>query len=245
MKCIKASPTPCQQIMEHLPAARTNPVRPFCNTGVDCCGSFMVRDRVRKNSKQYKAYIAVFVCMVTKAVHLELVEDTTEAFLVALKKFIFRRGRMINMYSDNGKNFQGADNELQRLFRSMEFDARLQHFVTEERLTWHFIPPRAPHFGGLWEAAVRSMKQHLKRTIGNASLTVVDNGFIANQTYIEFIILNYSRPLTPLTDDPTDLNALTPGHFLIGNALTAYPEPDLQDVPLNRLSRWQHVERLK
>jgi len=73
----------------------------------------MVRDKVRKNSKQYKAHVAIFVCMVIKAVYLELVENiTAEAFLGALKRFIFRRGRMLNIYSDNGKNFQGADNEL-------------------------------------------------------------------------------------------------------------------------------------
>jgi len=155
VKCIKASPTPCQQIMRQLPAVRINPVRPFYNTGVDYCGPFMVQDRVRKNSKKYKAYVAVFVCMVTKAVHLELVEDVTaEAFLGALKRFISRRGKVLNMYSDNGKNFQGADNEIQRLFRSMESNPSLQHFAAEERLTWHFIPPRAPHFEGLWEAAI-------------------------------------------------------------------------------------------
>jgi len=123
----------------------------------------------------------------------------------------------------------------------MEFDTSLQHFAAEERLTWHFIPPRAPHFGGLWEAAVRSIKQHLKRTIENTSLTMVEMMMVLSQ--IE-AILN-SRPLTLLTDDSTDLNALTPGHFLIGSALTAYPEIDFQNVPLNRLSQWQHVERLK
>lgn len=84
------------------------------------------------------------------------------------------------------------------------------------------------------------MKQHLKRTVGDASLTIVEMITILAQ--IE-AILN-SRPLMSLSDNPMDLNALTPAHFLIGDSLTSYPEPGLLDVP-NRLSRWQYVERLK
>ncbi|XP_072766487.1 uncharacterized protein [Anoplolepis gracilipes] len=169
--------------------------------------------------------------MVTKAVHLELVEDiTTAAFIGALKRFISRRGKVINMYSDNGKNFLVADNELKNLLQSAEFEDKLQQTAVEERLTWHFVPPRAPHFGGLWEAAVRSMKQHLKKTIGEASLNGDD---VLSQ--IE-AVLN-SRPLIPLSDDPMDLNALTPAHFLIGEPLNSYPEPELLDQPTNRLSR--------
>jgi len=83
------------------------------------------------------------------------------------------------------------------------------------------------------------MKQHLKKTVG-ASLTIVEMMTLLSQ--IE-AILNL-RPLTSLFD-PKDLNALTPVHFLIGAPLTAYLEPDLQDVSLNRLTRWQYVERLK
>lgn len=101
--------------------------------------------------------------MVTKAVHLELVEDVTlAAFIGALKRFISQRRKILNMYSDNGKNFIGTDNELKNLFQSMEFNTDLQNAAIEERLPWHFISPRASHFGGLWELAVRSMKQHLK-----------------------------------------------------------------------------------
>jgi len=120
--------------------------------------------------------VAVFVCMVTKAVHLELVEDiTSAAFIGVLKKFISRRGKAVNMYSDNGRNFVGADKELRDLFNSTRFNEELQQVALAERLTWHFIFPRAPHVGGLWESAVRSMKQHLKKTVGDASLTTIDD----------------------------------------------------------------------
>lgn len=242
VKCRKANPTPSRQIMGQLPSVRVNAARPFLNTGVDYCGPFYVRDRVRRNSKQYKSYVAIFVCMATKALHIELVEDlSTETFISALKRFMSRRGKVQNLYSDNGRNFVGADHELQKLFKSEEFKRNVLESATAERIVWHFISARSPHFDGLWESAVRSMKLHLKRTIGNASLTVIEMITVLAQVET---ILN-SRPLTPLSDDPMDLKALTPGNFLIGENLMAYPEPDLQEVALNRLSRWQHVEQIK
>jgi len=172
-------------------------------------------------------------------VHLELVENiTSAAFIGALKRFISRREKVVNVLRQ--RNFVGADKELRDLFNSIRFNEELQQVATTERLTWHFIPPRSPHFGELWESAVRS-KQHLKKTVGDASLTIVEMMTLLSQ--IE-AILN-SRLLTPLSDDLKDLNALTPAHFLIGAPLIVYPEPDLQDVSLNRLTRWQYMERLR
>lgn len=242
VRCRKAHPRPSWQLMGELPAVRVNAARPFENSGVDYCGPFYVRDRVRRNSKSYKAYVAIFICMVTKAMHIELVEDlTTESFLAALKRFIARRGKVKNMYSDNGKSFVGADRVLQGIFYNEEFKGSIQEFSTNERINWHFIPARSPHYGGLWESAVRSMKLLLKRTIGEACLTVAEMTTVLVQVEA---ILN-SRPLTPLSEDPNDLRALTPGHFLIGENLQTYPEVNLQEVPVNRLSRWQYIERLK
>lgn len=86
---------------------------------------------------------------------------------------------------------------------------------------------------------MRSMKLHLKRTVGNACLTVAEMTTVLTQVEA---ILN-SRPITPISDDPADLRALTPGHFLIGENLMAYPESNLQDISLNKLSRWQHMEQ--
>ncbi|XP_018362699.1 PREDICTED: uncharacterized protein LOC108760890, partial [Trachymyrmex cornetzi] len=154
VRCKKASPKTSWQLMGQLPSARVNPARPFYNTGVDYCGPFYVRDRIRRNSKQYKAYVAIFVCMVVKAVHIELVEDlTTDSFIAALKRFMARRGKVRNIYSDNGKNFVGADRALQEILYSKEFKDDVQDHATSEQISWHFIPPRSPHYGGLWEAA--------------------------------------------------------------------------------------------
>ncbi|KMQ88133.1 hypothetical protein RF55_12431 [Lasius niger] len=113
--------------------------------------------------------------------------------------------------------------------------------MANNRTQWPFNPPAASHFGGLWEAVVKSAKHHLRRVIGNATLTFEEMTTLLTQ--IE-ACLN-SRPLSPLTDDPEDLTALTPGHLLIGTALTAVPEPFLQDVSANRLSRWQLLQQMQ
>lgn len=122
-----------------------------------------------------KAYIAIFICLATKAVHIELVSNlSTEAFLNALKRFIARRDKVSHLYSDNSTNFQGAANELKDLHRMLHsklHQNQVDRALKESYMEWHFIPPHAPHFGGIWEAAVKTAKNHLKRIIGNASLT--------------------------------------------------------------------------
>ncbi|GFU02038.1 integrase catalytic domain-containing protein [Trichonephila clavipes] len=108
-----------------------------------------------------------------KAIHLELVSDlTTEAFLAALKRFVARRGRPIEIHSDNGRNFVGANNELRKILKAL-FKA----------------------------------------------------------------VLN-SRPICPLSNDPNDVETLTPAYFLVGLSLVAVPDPDYTEIPMNRLSRW-------
>lgn len=127
------------------------------------------------------------------------------------------------------------------MFNQEEFRRRITNEVASDAITWHFIPPRSPHFGGLWEAAVRSAKHHLYRVSSDASLTFEE----ATTLLIQIEAILNSRPITPLSSDPNDCSYLTPGHFLIGDSLISYPEPDLQHLPTNRLSRWQYVERTR
>ncbi|XP_060855348.1 uncharacterized protein LOC132933028 [Metopolophium dirhodum] len=100
---------------------------------------------------------------------------------------------------------------------------------------WHFNPPGSPHFGGIWEAAVKSAKTHLKKVIGAQVYTTEE--FTTLITRIEGVL--NSRPVLPLSSDPNDLGVLTPSHFLIGQPLLALPEKDIVDTPTNCLSRWQ------
>ena len=102
------------------------------------------------------------------------------------------------------------------------------------------IPHRAPYFGGLWETAVKSAKKHLSRVLGETRLTYEEMYTVLTQ--VEGCL--NSRPLSPLSNDPNDLTPLTPGHFLIGDSLSAIPRQDLVDVPRNRLSRYEHLQQM-
>ncbi|XP_055623062.1 uncharacterized protein LOC129766519 [Toxorhynchites rutilus septentrionalis] len=239
--CFRNRPTFAQQAMADLPAVRVTPSRPFANIGVDFMGPVYIKPP-RKHDP-VKAYICVFICMVTKAVHLELVMSlTTDAFIAALIRFCSRRGYPLNIYCDNATNFVGANRALQELrvlFRSQQHQMEVAGYATRQGITFHFIPPRSPSFGGLWEACVKSAKNHLNRVTIDILLTQEEMTTIIIQ--IE-ACLN-SRPLTPISNDPSDLEPLTPGHFLIGSPLQAVPEPDLTKLPSNRLSRWQNMQR--
>ncbi|XP_043251669.1 uncharacterized protein LOC122396939 [Colletes gigas] len=245
VRCCRAHPPPINYIMGNLPEARITESRPFTNVGVDYCGPFLIKERKHRNRTNVKVYVAIFICLAVKAVHIELVSDlTSEAFIAALRRFIARRGYCMNIHSDNGTNFVGASNELRELRNLLQSDDhrdKVKSFCIEKQIEWHFIPPHAPHFGGLWEAAVKSFKYNLKRVAG-AGIFTYEN---FNTLIIEIESILNSRPLTPLSSDPNDLQVLTPGHFLIGDALTSLRERDFRDTPSNRLSSWQHVQKLK
>ncbi|XP_076660830.1 uncharacterized protein LOC143364282, partial [Halictus rubicundus] len=244
VKCFRVNPPTTRYTMGNLPADRVTETRPFTNIGVDYCGPFFIKERKFRNRAKIKVYVAVFICFSTKAIHLEVVSDmTTEAFVAALKRFIARRGICKNIYSDNGTNFVGANNdltELSRVLREKEHK-RVRRFLEDKEMSWHFMPALSPHFGGLWEAAVKSFKHHLKRVVGDELFTYEQ--FATFVTEIE-AILN-SRPLTPLSSDPNDPQALTPGHFLIGSAMTSLPEVNFNETSSNRLSKWQHIQKVK
>ncbi|XP_062557097.1 uncharacterized protein LOC134221948 [Armigeres subalbatus] len=225
-RCTRASPRTLQQPAGQLPLARVSPSRPFASTGIDYCGPVFVKSIFRKSAPT-KAYIALFVCFSIKAVHIELVGDlSTNSFLSALQRFIGRRGKPSHIYSDNATNFVGAKNELHALYRMLSNTNEVNRISTSlanEGIQWHTIPPRAPNFGGLWEAGVKVAKKHLLRQLGSTSLLYEDLVTILVQ--IEGAM--NSRPLAPLSEDPNDIQAITPNHFLIGSPLQALPHPDM------------------
>lgn len=241
-RCFRCKPTPIQQFMADLPAARVTVARPFLRTGVDYFGPIYVRPAPRRPA--VKAYGAIFICLTTKAVHIELVSDlTTERFLQAMRRFVARRGKCAEMFSDNGTNFVGARNRLQELFSLLKqkgHHEKINNWCNDQGIRWNFNPPNAPHFGGLWEAAVRSTKHHLRRVIGDTPVSQEDMQTLLAQVES---CLN-SRPLTALSDDPNELEALTPGHFLIGSALESLPDVDVTEIPSNRLKQWELTQRM-
>ncbi|XP_055543605.1 uncharacterized protein LOC129729146 [Wyeomyia smithii] len=173
VKCFRANPRDVQQFMGDLPSVRVTITQPFSRMGEDYAGPFFIKQG--RSKAPCKAYVCVFVCICTKAIHLELVTSlTTEGFLQALLRFVGRRGNVSDIYSDNGTNFIGAKRELQELFqllKSQILQEKIAGFCQPRGINWHLVPPKAPHQGGLWEAGVKAMKTHLHRTLKEAYLT--------------------------------------------------------------------------
>ena len=245
ISCRKTYARTGTQLMGDLPPARVKPAPTFAKVGVDFAGPVTLKKGHTRKPIHVKAYICLFVCLATKAVHLELVADlSTSAFLAAFRRFTARRGCPSEIFSDNGTNFIGANRELKELYDLMDReDSRqeMMEFFTKQRVIWTFIPGRAPHFGGLWEAAVKSAKSLLRKLLGTQTLTVEEYASVL--TDVE-ATLN-SRPLCPLDTLPEDgLEVLTPGHFLIGRPLTALPQQPLEILSLPSRKRWNLCQQI-
>ncbi|XP_018399005.1 PREDICTED: uncharacterized protein LOC108776790, partial [Cyphomyrmex costatus] len=173
VSCLRWRVAPSLQLMGDLPRQRVTSARPFLNTGVDYAGPMILRTTKGQGQKAYNALVAVFVCMSSRAVHLEIVSDySSEAFLAALRRFVSRRGLCHTIYSDCGTNFVGADRQLRAMFAASSSGGRkIADGLESLKIQWRFNPLTAPHFGGLWEAAVKSMKHHLRRVLGESTLT--------------------------------------------------------------------------
>lgn len=113
---------------------------------------------------------------------------------------------------------------------------KLLEKLLEEYIEWKFIPPTSPHMGGLWEAGVKSCKYHLRRVTAQFTFEELSTVLVQIKACVN------SRPLSSMSEDPMDLQPFTPAHFLVGELLTSLPELDVNEIPCNRLSRWQMIQ---
>ena len=231
--------------MGELPQARSHPAPTFSQVGVDFAGPISLKLGHTRKPVIVKAYIGLFVCLVTKAVHIELVSDlSTDAFLAAFHRFVARRSYPADVHSDNGTNFIGAKRELVDLYtllRRKDSQESLCQYFSQNHVRWHFIPGRAPYFGGLWEAAVKSAKILLWKILGTQTLTVEEYASVLSDVEAT---LN-SHPLCVLNSLPEDgMEVLTPGHFLIGRPLTAPPQQPMEELQLSARKRWNLCQKL-
>ena len=161
----------------------------------------------------------MFTCLTTQAVHIETADTLdTDSFLNCLYRFMARRGEPRLLRSDNGSNFVGAERELRREIEAWNKE-RIQEAMSQQGIRWLLNPPAASHMGGVWERQIRSVRRILSSIMTEqvptsemlTTLLVIAEGIINN------------RPLTPASDDPNDLEPLTPNHLLIHRPASAPP----------------------
>lgn len=224
LKC-KAASAP----VAPLPANRMKNCKVFEVTGIDVCGPLFLKSG-------QKVWVVIFTCAVYRAVHLELIESmSTDSFLMALRRFIARRGRVNTVYTDNGTNFVGANN----LMKKLNWD-RLQEFSTIQRFEWIFNVPGAPWWGGFWERLIRILKDLLRKMLGKAHLNYVE---------LETLLCDCestinSRPLTYIADSLENLTPLTPSCFL--QNICESNVHDLDEIDHTSINlRFRYVQKLR
>ena len=222
--------------MADLPEERMIPDKaPFSYVGTDCFGPILVK----LGRSEVKRYGCLFTCLTTRAVHLEVLNTMdTDTFINALRRFVARRGCPLKMWSDNGTNYVGCQNELKRCLKQLDHDKIYAH-CTKQNIQWHFNTPDAPHMGGVFERMVQTVKRVLMAVIGNNQL----NDEILCTLLCEVENIVNSRPITKVSDDSCDPVAITPNNFLF---LHGGPSPilgkfDVADLYKKRWRRVQHM----
>lgn len=264
--CFRFKKVLAKQKIAQLPTCRVQPTKPFAYTNVDFAGHFEVKNSPHRNAAYCKCYISVFVCLTTRAVHLELVHNlTSEAFILALKRFTARRGIPTYFYSDRGTNFVGASRELHKMLNQLldqtesklndqlaklrttwkivdtkHTHEELQASVKKTQINWRFFPAHAPHMAGSVERTVGSVKYHLVRVLHGVKISYVTFSTLLTQIEAQ---LN-SRPLWSNTSGTHTDFVLTPSHFFNYQPINALPEPDVSEIPIERLNQYQFLVKL-
>ena len=209
--CKSLRGSPVQPRMAAIPNARLgHRLRAFTYSGLDYFGPLYI-----KNGKRVeKRYVALFTCLTIRAVHLELANAlTADSAIMALRRFSARRGSPRIIYSDNGLNFVKADEELSDLMHKLDYKKMIEHAALN-KLEWKFNPPTACHMGGAWESLIKSVKSALVATLKNAR----PGEEVLRTVLAEIEHSVNSRPLTHVSPDPRDSEALTPNHFMFGSS---------------------------
>ena len=242
LSCYRLKATTMQPQMGDLPADRVTKSQVFSGVGTDFAGPYQIKSSRLRNAKIEKAYLCVFVCLATKAVHLEVVSAlSTDAFVATLSRFVSRRGLPSLIRSDCGTNYRGTDNYLRDVYAFLNQNKiEIGTALSRRGITWQFDPPACPHWGGIFEAVVKVAKTHLRRVIGDTVLTFEE----LSTVFCKIEAVLNSRPLCPTSSDPNDLDVLTPGHFLIGQPLTALPEHPFRDYSTNRMTRFELLQQM-
>ena len=220
-----------------LPSFRITPQsKPFVFTGLDFFGPFYVKVRRVKE----KVYGVIFTCMTTRAIHVETSSSlSTDSAIMAIRRFVSRRGKPNSIFSDNATNFRGADRELKEAIQGFDQN-QIQCKLSANGINWVFNPPGAPHFGGSWERLIRTVKTALRATL-KGRITTLE---VFQTLMVEAEHIVNSRPLTEVSCDVNDPNALTPNNFLIPNAGVVCSPGCFTDNKACLRKQWKQTQRL-
>lgn len=231
-QCKNRTAMPQAPEMADLPAERLAAhTRPFTFVGVDCFGPMTVA----LGRRTEKRWGMIFTCLTIRAIHIEVAYSiSADSCILCLQNFIARRGMPSTIYSDNGTNFHGANNELQLLWKQVQ--SNCNHWEIE----WRFNPPAAPHMGGSWERLVGSVKRILVQTMPSRNPT----DELLHAYLIEAEHTVNSRPLTFVSLETTDDEALTPNHFLLGSSNGRKPPGEFTEKDLVNRKNWRKSQML-
>jgi len=197
-------------VMAPLPPERITPQFPFLNVGIDFLGPFYTTVG-RRTEKRYGMLVTD---LVKRSCHLEMTHSmTSDSFILGFRRFCADRGKPGVAWTDNGTNLTAGEHEMREALDQWNVD-KITKDMANDGITWHFNPPSAPWFGGVWESLVKSCKSAMRRVLGNRSVT----DEILTTVFKEVAALLNGRPLTHLSVDPRDPEPLTPNHFLTGRA---------------------------
>ena len=236
VSCKKRQTPMGQQKMANLPEDRTTPSKPpFTYTGVDCFGPF----EVRRGRTTVKRYGVLFTCLSICAIHLEVASSLdTGSFVNALRRFIARRGQPEMIRSDNGGNFVKGEKELREAVKEWN-QSQIHDFLLQKNIKWVFNPPTGSHHGGAWERCIRTTRKVIKAVTNEQTLD--DEGISTLMCEVEAIV--NGRPITKLSDDPRDMEPLTPNHLLLLRAGPTFPPATLSEQDIYG-RRWRQVQYL-
>ncbi|XP_073718037.1 uncharacterized protein [Misgurnus anguillicaudatus] len=235
-ECQKWRAKPHPPRMADLPPARLRIHQPvFYSTGIDCFGPYLIKIG-RRNEKRWGI---IFKCMTTRAVHIDLLTSIdSDSFLMALRRFIARRGKPFEILSDQGTNFKGGERELRETFAALQPDLQVQ--LASQQIKFTFNPPHAPHFGGCWEREIRSLKTALQVTLGAQTVTEE----VLRTVLIEIEGILNAKPIGYTSSDIADPDPVTPNILLMGRRDASLPQVIYQDAKLLSKRRWRHSQVL-
>ena len=237
LTCRKQNSLRGQQMMADLPKERLTPEDPpFSYVGIDYFGPLFVK----RGRSIVKHYGCLFSCLTLRATHIEVAESLeTDSFISALRRFISRRGKPRVIISDNSTNLCGGERELREAVDSWN-QQKINSFLHQRNIDWKFNPPGASHMGGVWERIIRSVRKVLRVLLREQLVS----GEALRTLMAEVKSILNGRPLTRNSDDPADMEPLTPNHLLLMQSNLNVPPGVFVKGDLYCRNRWKQVQYL-